>query len=604
MSASRRQLLQLAGVGAVLHWLPGCGNGDDKEAQAERLAEAIQWGQSAIRQALKETDATAISVALLSGDTVVWEEAFGLADTQAKAPATVDTRFNIGSVSKVIAALAGMILCDRGQLALDAPISRYLPGFTMLSADYDKITLRHLLSHSSGLPGTNWRNIFAFAPVAAYAQDTEDGLARYHLKHEPGELAVYCNDGFTMVENLVTAVTGLSFPEFVQREILQPLGMKHSAYPTQAFEAGTFVQPVYQGQPMGQEFVAAYATGGLASTPGDMMKLASLFLNQGMHQGKRIVSQAAVQQMGTDQTTGLRINPCPEWRWGLGWDSARQPGLDSVGIQAWQKNGGTAFFSTEFFVLPEQRLSLLLSGTGAYGPLRIAEGVMLRALKAQGRIRDLPAPLEASPPSESVSAGNAAMWAGVYGNYDAPYKAVATDSRTLTLQQWKSGAWATLAQGLTRRTDGWWWSDAAPAASYRWETVEGRLYLISRVTGGSGHYRLTMTIGQRLSATGTPLPAAWQARVGTRWQPVNESPDSVALRMGDGIITLDVLADLPGYVLWNGTQLLKPEGNQRARMTVQVPVNHGRDLVELEMRTLNGQEELRVGASIYRQLPA
>lgn len=604
MSASRRQLLQLAGVGAMLYWLPGCGNNDEDSADADKLSDAIQWGRAAIVQALQGTDATAISVALLSGDNIVWQEAFGMADTQARAAATPETRFNIGSVSKVIAALAAMILCDRGQLALDAPISRYLPGFSMLSAGYDKITLRHLLSHSSGLPGTNWRNIFSFAPVADYAQDTQAGLARFHLKHEPGELAVYCNDGFTMVENLVAAVTGLSFPDFVQREILQPLGMTHSAYPTQPFAAGSFVHPVHQGQSMGQEFVGAYATGGLASTPGDMMKLAALFMNQGMHQGKRIVSQAAVQEMGSDQTTGLRINPCPEWRWALGWDSARQPGLDKVGIRAWQKNGGTAFFSTEFFVLPEQRLCLLLSGTGGYGPLRIAEGVLLRALTAMGQIKAVPVPLEIVPPSASTSASNAAIWAGIYGNYEAPYKVLAVDAATLDILQWKSGVWAPLVQGLSRRADGWWWSDASPSVNYRWETIEGRLYLLSRVVGGSGHYRLTLTIGQRLAATGAPLSAAWQAQMGTRWQPTNESSDSVALRLGDGIVSLSELPDLPGYIMWNGTQLLKPEGDSRARMTVQVPVNHGRDLVELEMRTINGQEELRVGASIYRKFSA
>lgn len=178
--------MQFAGAGALLHALPGCGGGDDPVPDAGRLSEAIQWGRDAIRQAVQKDQATAVSVALMTSEGVIWQEAFGLADPQGKVAATVDSRFNIGSVSKVLAALAAMVLCDRGKLALDAPITRYLPRFSMLSGEYGQITLRHLLSHSSGLPGTNWRNIFAFEPIAGYAQDTEDGLAHFHLKHQPG----------------------------------------------------------------------------------------------------------------------------------------------------------------------------------------------------------------------------------------------------------------------------------------------------------------------------------------------------------------------------------------------------------------------------------
>jgi len=589
-------------MGAMLYCLPGCRGDNSEDTDTSEFSEAVQWGRDSIAQAMQDTSVTAISIALMSRDKIVWQESFGLADTQAKTAVDLDTRFNIGSVSKVVAAFAAMILCDRGQLALDTPIVRYLPSFQMRSEGFRNMTLRHLLSHSSGLPGTNGRNIFAFVPIDGYAQDTFDCMPHFHLKHEPGELAVYCNDGFTMVESLVTAVTGLSYPEFVQREILQPLGMSHSAFSTRPFTAGSFVSPDFQGQPQGQEFVAAYATGGLASTPGDMMKLAALFMNQGVHQGKRILSQKAVEQMGSDQTTRLRINPCPEWRWGLGWDNTLQPGLDSVGVRAWAKNGGTAFFTTEFFVLPDEGLSLWVSGTGPYRPLPIAEGVLLRALKEKGSIRKLPDPLDTAVPRVANASGNAGLWAGIYANYITPFKVVEVDSHTLDIWQWKEGQWEILAQGLKLRTDGWWWSDSAPDVSYRWQAIDGKLYLINRVPGGSPHYRLTFSTGQRLTPSSTPMPTAWQQRMGTRWQIVNESPDSVASRMGGGIVTLGALPDLDGYILWDNEQLLWPEGNSRARMTIQLPVTHGRDLVELEMRTVNGQEELRVGTSVYRQI--
>src|SRR3546814_2154379 len=89
-----------------------------------------------------------------------------------------------------------------------------------------------------------------------------------------------------------------------------------------------------------------------------MMKLARLFLERGAYQSRHIVSADGIAQMGADQTKSLIINPSPEWVWGLGWDSVRHPGLAAAGVQAWQKNGGTAFFSSDFYVLPEQGLAL------------------------------------------------------------------------------------------------------------------------------------------------------------------------------------------------------------------------------------------------------
>lgn len=596
----RRRLLQWAGTGALLPLLPACGGGDDPP-DAEHLAEAIDWGKQAIGQALQSTETSAISVALMTEAGVIWQQAFGMADRAASLAATTQTRFNVGSVSKVVAALAAMILCDRGQLSLDAPIAPSLPGFTMLSQGYRRITLRHLLSHSSGLPGTDARNVFSFAPIPGYAQDGEQGLAYYHLKHEPGELAVYCNDGFTMVELLVLAATGLPYARFVQQEIFTPLGMDRTEIPLQPLASGAYVHAYSGGQRMGQEFVNAHATGGVASTPADMMKLAALFLNEGIHEGRRIVSAAAVREMGRDQSADLRINPSPEWRWGLGWDNVRQLGLAGAGIDAWTKNGGTTFFASEFFVLPRQRMALFISGSShTYGSLPIAEGILLRALQRTGAIAKLPSPLVLTLPPSASSPPDTAGLEGVFGSSQAPLK-VRASGAAVDLLEWKQGAWQPLAQGLTLRTDGWWWSEARSASCYRWIQAGGLDYLMRRSTGGSGHYQYVLPLAQRLAPLATELPAGWRARIGSRWQPINESPESTAPTELQ-ITTLDLLPDLPGYVLWGGTQLLVADSDDHAGMAVKVPGNNGRDLDELHAEMHDGQELLRTGTLLYRRL--
>lgn len=299
-SVRRRQFLGYSGAGVLAAMLPGCGNDD---IHSTPYQQTIALGQQMIQQAVTDPSnpVAAISVAMVKANTVVWQQAFGSASVPGQIKATPQTRFNIGSVSKLFPALAATILVDRGLITLDTPIIKYLPTFTMLSPEYAQITTRHLLSHASGLPGTNGRNLFTFQPVAGYAADTQAELANSHLKHLPGELAVYCNDGFTMVEQIVLAMTGQSFADFVQSAILAPLKMTDSSYLTSVPSGGSFSLPYVKGTQY-QEFVNAYATGGLSSTPTDMMNLAQMIYGGGVFQGQRIVSAAGIAQMGTDQT--------------------------------------------------------------------------------------------------------------------------------------------------------------------------------------------------------------------------------------------------------------------------------------------------------------
>jgi len=613
--AGRRQFLGMAGAGLLAAGLPGCGSG----GSAAGYGQTIDWGRRAIEKVMSELpDAAAISVALFKGDAIVWQQAFGKASVAGNQPASVRTRFNFGSVSKVLAGLAGVILHDRKLIDLDAPIVSYLPAFSMLSPDYALITCRHLLSHASGLPGTNGRNLFTFAPIPGYSADTESELMQSHLKHAPGELAVYCNDGFTLFERVVLAVSGLEYPDFVEQNILQPLGMRDSGFLRSAAPAGEFAHPQYRGKTYPQEFVNAYATGGLCATPVDMMNLARMFLDGGVFQGTRIVSAAGIAAMATDQTTGLRINPSPEWRWGLGWDSVRQPGLAQANVLAWEKNGGTAFFSSEFFVLPGARMGLALSGNSAYGgqALAIAEGILVRALQEEGSIAALPATVGSAVPPLATPPAMADMAdaAGIYGNYKAPVRVAFGADGSLALDEWSGQAWAPLVGGAARyqyRSDGWWWSDNPALPNFRFTEAAGvdaagnayrYRYLMERVVAGAGFDRITLPIGQQL-ASRAALSAVWQARMKSTWKLVNESADSVLWTVtADTRVSIDSLAELPGYILFGGSdmglQLLTPLADDRGGPSVKVPVNHGRDLNEIRLATVSGAEVLTVGSLI------
>ena len=108
-------------------------------------------------------------------------------------------------------------------------------------------------------------------------------------------------------------------------------------------------------------------------------------------------------------------------------------------------------------------------------------------------------------------------------------------------------------------------------------------------------------MGQQMPVLADDLSAAWRARIGTAWQLANEAADSVmALNLDTYRFKLGVLPDLPGYLLWDNDELVRPLDDARAGMTVKVPVNAGRDLGELVFVTANGTESLLRHGSVFR----
>ena len=198
--------------------------------------------------------------------------------------------------------IAAMILVERGKLELDVPLLRYLPTFRMASPEYTQVTVRMLLNHSSGFPGADYRGIFRTSPFSGYAEQVMAALATARLKHLPGEMSVYCNDGFTMLEPLIKAVTGKSYAQFVTDEILAPLGMKRSSYALQAFAAGSYATGYDGTTQLPQEYTLAYASGGLYTTPTEMARIARMLLSGGQLDGVRILQAATLTEMARNQT--------------------------------------------------------------------------------------------------------------------------------------------------------------------------------------------------------------------------------------------------------------------------------------------------------------
>ena len=223
----------------------------------------------------------------------------------------------------MLATVSTMILVDQGRISLDEPVTTYIKDFSMpLDPRYRDITVRMLLNHSSGLPGNDSRGAITADPFSGYAAQVMEGLKYQRLKHDPGALSAYNNDGFTMIDNLVKAVTGQEYPDFVRQNILTPLGMNSSRYMTVPLPDGSYARSYAGDSKLTMYYLNVYSTGGLFSTPEELSRLAVMLMNKGLYGARRILSEQSVAVMAQDQRMGS-FNPVPyddiPFRLGMGY---------------------------------------------------------------------------------------------------------------------------------------------------------------------------------------------------------------------------------------------------------------------------------------------
>lgn len=602
---ARRQWLRTAGLlgaGSIAAaWL----GRKITEAPPPRLryARTIEAARHAIREAMAKSGVASVSVALVDGEQIAWQEVFGHADKARGIAPSATTMFAVGSISKLVAGIATLILVDRRQIDLDTPVVRYLRDFRMASPAYRDITVRMLLIHSSGLAGTDGRNLFTQIPVPGYAVQVQESLLTTRLKYPPGEMAIYCNDGFTLLEGIIQSVTGKPYVQFIQDELLAPLGMSHSHFPLQAFPAGSFALAYLGDTALPQECVNAYASGALYSTPTDLARLAAMLLNGGTSGRRSLLSPAAMAELHKNQGSHVRTNPLGQ-ALGLGWDSVAHPAFEAQNIKALHKDGQTAFYSSQFFLLPVERLALILTGSSPdYGGETLAVKVLFDALTERGLAE--PPDTRSAPSQPPLSPLDGAGIIGYYASNYSIFRIQADQGTDLEIATYRNLQWSSVAAGLKRAPDGTWiTSTGLPSRTFAVLHDSGRDYLVERLAKSlTGEPRVEV-LGQRIKQN-APLAHHWQQRTGRKWLCVNDHPQSILLKTGGPLFTLQALPALPGYLFAGYKrsifQIIRPDRHDagRADSVIQIPGRTGSNIDDVRIERRQGEEWLHFGSFLY-----
>jgi D-alanyl-D-alanine carboxypeptidase len=320
-----------------------------------------------IKTRTDEFNLPGLSLAVVRKGEIIKAEGYGLADRDRRIPAGPHTVYKIGSVSKQFIATGIMLLVQDGRISLDAAIRKYLDG---TPSSWAPITIRHLLTHTSGLV----RESPAFSP---FRNTTDAELIRalhaVPLRFKPGEKWEYSNSGYIALAEIIRGVTGQPWTEYLSQKIFAPAGM-NATLPTNTSASVPLRAVGYTGkdnQRKADEWQALRASGAFLSTVLDLAKWDALLYTD------KILSDAARREMWTV----VRLNNGTTDPYGLGWHVYSTRGRRQI----WH-GGGLPGFKSHFVRFVDDGLTVVVLANGDDGDVgSIANGVAALHLPAAAR---------------------------------------------------------------------------------------------------------------------------------------------------------------------------------------------------------------------------
>ena len=394
------------------------GKPEDVGVSAERLSRI----HPAMQRYVESGEVAGVVTLVARRGRVIHLDTVGQRDAAAKAPMTDDTIFRIASMTKPIASVALMMLYEEGHFLLSDPVEKWLPEFANMKVVQvappgervetpfttvpakRPITIKHLLTHTAGLPNA-YRGMTQqeYLKVAARQKANEtmaDALgrvAKLPLNFQPGEAWEY-GPATDVVGRLVEVMSGQTLDEYFRKRIFEPLGMKDTYFYLPAAKANRFAA-LYRPGPdkkiqlaeapgpdsrwIKEPHVYFSGAGGLVSTASDYFRFQQMMLNGGEIDGVRLLGRKTVELMTTNHTGDLPIwLTGPGYGFGLGYSVVRDVGAAgmpaSVGTFGW---GGA--FCTYFWVDPgEEMIGILMAQVRPYTHLNIRQEFQVLACQA------------------------------------------------------------------------------------------------------------------------------------------------------------------------------------------------------------------------------
>jgi CubicO group peptidase (beta-lactamase class C family) len=256
-----------------------------------------------------------VSIAVINDGKIEWARGYGVLEAGGRQAVTPATRFQAASISKMVTACAALALAERGKVDLDQDVNQLLGAWKIPASpelQQAPVTLRRLLSHTSGIPGDNLDGYAPDGPVPSLLQ-VLDGIAPANsapirVNQVPGSAYRYAGGGYAVIQLLLAERNGASFPATIESLVLHRAGMNHSSFAAPAAGSAAIGHDL-QGKPVpGRWHVyPELAAAGLWSTPSDVAKLMLALQRSAAGQPHSLLSAASARQMMTPVLDGYGL---------------------------------------------------------------------------------------------------------------------------------------------------------------------------------------------------------------------------------------------------------------------------------------------------------
>ncbi|WP_343413144.1 serine hydrolase [Candidatus Amarolinea dominans] len=288
--------------------------------------------EALVKEIMAKGKVPGAAVGIVKDGELVYASGFGVGKLGSDAPVTPDSVFQMSSVAKTPTAMAIMQLVADGKIDLDAPVTKYLPYFTLTDPDVGEVTIRRLLSHTAGMPDPiDWLAEYQDKNLRndkAALDDYVRSLSDKSLTFRPGKDWSYSNTGFDILGDVVAQVSGQAFEDYLQANVLTPLGMENSSYLLSDLDPVRLVAPHMPDKNGNAKTIDFYPytrahapSGAFYSSANDMARFAIANMNQGTLDGTRVLPASAYDKMWAPQATSSWAESFgPQvTSYGLGW---------------------------------------------------------------------------------------------------------------------------------------------------------------------------------------------------------------------------------------------------------------------------------------------
>lgn len=333
-----------------------------------------------IESRMEALNANGLIGCTFEGDQVTWINAYGFADRETQTEMTVDTAFQIGSISKVITGIAALQLFEQNALDLDKGINTYL-ATAISHPDFPNtaITARMLLTHTAGIID-NWELLSGLWGPGRSGYPLEDAVKNYfsaagiwydpdnnYSDEKPGTVWAYTNAGIGLLGYLVEIISGVPFEEYTRQYILDPLGVSGGWFLDEIGPSNLVTPYDAEGNALANDQGVFFPAGSYITTSRDLVKIMGIFANGGVSQGQRIIKSETVDLMlqghyeAGDQYQGLILYRTPftvDGQTVIGHAGT----LDGIETQAFFSNStnkGAIFFTNTRFAFPFSAFEIL-----------------------------------------------------------------------------------------------------------------------------------------------------------------------------------------------------------------------------------------------------